>query len=436
MASIFALGGQTAWSQYTKVLEDFVGATDPEIKVQALSVSSPVEWDSPHENYNRFLQCDLANSLGQWSAVGNFTGRHVSEGYLEFLSTIQSTVSTALTPAEQALLDTASRKVKQLRGDAANLEDEIATRWFTYKRDMDAGRVPPLTRRQFEQQRGYEAQRSQIKMQIDIAQADYDSVVNRAGGDVRVVGNALTQYYAAQNEIALPESADDDVPELKDYWPLFKKQTIIGDVAQFKTQTFRQTIAMAAGRTESSSFSSSWGGSFGISTPFFGISGGASGSSYDERSSSETTDVSITVENMAEFRVYRSQWYQPTLFDIYGSRARGAWNQGGYLNVIPISFILARGLTVTASTSSEVKTYSKQTFDGGGGVRIGPFSFGGGGGSTSIHATCDTTASGLKITDISGRALVIGVKAVRPFTRTVNPLNLRAALPQYAELLA
>ena len=75
MSSIFAQGGGTAWAQYTKVLEEFVGPTNSATRVQALSVAEIANWDTGHANYNSFLQGRVADRLGQLAAVGSSTGR-------------------------------------------------------------------------------------------------------------------------------------------------------------------------------------------------------------------------------------------------------------------------------------------------------------------------------------------------------------------------
>lgn len=420
MSSIFAQGGGTAWAQYTKVLEEFVGPTDSATRVQALSVAEIANWDTGHANYNSFLQGRLADRLGQWAAVGSFTGRSVSSGYLEFLSALQSEVSRLLPAAERAALEAAGRKVKRLRGDAHSLEREISLRWSHHRRDMDAGRVPLTTRRDFEDQRGLPVLRAQIARQVATAQRDFDTIVHQIGGDNGVVGDALSAYFAAENGVALPERPEDDVPELADGWPVFRSQGLERDITLLRNATRRHTLTLAAGRAGSKAFATAWDGCVGMPIPFWSISGGVAGTSYDERTGEETASVTIAVENLVSFGVWRGSWYRPALLDTYAAMTPGAWNRDGYLNIIPTAFILARGITVTAVMSATAKTYAKHTFDAGGGLRVGPFTFGGGGGSTTIQSTCETTSAGLKIVDISGRALIVGMTAMCPSVPTAS----------------
>ena len=155
MSSIFAEGGWTAWAQYTKVLEELVGPTARDTRVQPLSVAEIATWDTMHANYNQYLQSKVADRLGRWAAVGSFTGRSVSSSYLEFLGAVQNEASRTLPAPGRVALETYTQKVKRLRDDAYNLENEISLRWNHHRRDMDAGRVPITTRRQFEEQHGF-----------------------------------------------------------------------------------------------------------------------------------------------------------------------------------------------------------------------------------------------------------------------------------------
>jgi hypothetical protein len=414
MSSIFAERGQTAWAQYTKVLEDFVGPTDADTRVQALSVAEIANWDTPHANYNRYLQCRMADRLGRWAAVGSFTGRSVSSGYLEFLCAVQGEVSRTLPSAERAALEASCRRVKRLREDARNLEIEIALRWNDYRRDMDAGRVPFKSRRQFEEQQGFPVLRAQIARQVDTAQHDHDAIVHGIGGDVGAAGDSLAQYYAAENGIALPDHPEDDTPCLAAGWPILRDQGLDGDVAALKGDTRRLRMTLGDGGSESPAFAAGWDHYLGVSLPFWSISGGTAGSSYDERTSRETRSVTIALENVASFGVWRAKWYQPELLDAYGAATPGAWTRDGYLNVVPTAFILARGVTVTAAMPTDEKIYAQRTFDAGGAIRVGPFTFGGGGASATIQSTCETTSAGLKIVDTSGRALILGLTALCP----------------------
>jgi hypothetical protein len=193
---------------------------------------------------------------------------------------------------------------------------------------------------------------------------------------------------------------------------VFRNQGLSGDIAAFKRSIGRLVLTLAKDGAESEAFATSWDGCTGVALPFWSISGGSAGSSYDEFAGRETLSVTFALENVASFGVWRGQWFQPALLDAYGSTKPGLAGCDGYLNVIPTAFILARGVTVTAAMPSEVKTYAQQTFDAGGAIRVGPFTFGGGGGSATIRSTCETTSTGLKIVDTSGRALIVGLTAI------------------------
>lgn len=178
MATIFTGDAKSAWSMYLNVLEDYLGGSQGYNVIQPLALSQRARWDTEKPNYNIFEKQLLADSMPDWAGLASFTGRWVSEGYEQFLSAIQAQVSSQLTVAQQQQLDNATRRRNSAQAASRRLEKEIKYRWTQYKADMDAGQAPVLTRRQFEAGRGYDAQRSELKLQIRIASGDYAAIIN------------------------------------------------------------------------------------------------------------------------------------------------------------------------------------------------------------------------------------------------------------------
>ena len=414
MSSLFARGGRTAWAQYTKVLEDLVRPAGRDGRVQALSVAEFAAWDTPHVNYNRHLRSTAADRLGRWAAVGSFVGGSVSGGYLEFLRCVQASVSRALPAADRSALETASRKVWRLREEARTLALEISARWRAQQRDMEAGRVALATRRQFEEQRGFPLLRAQLAQRIAAAQDAYDYLVDRLGGDVATVGRALSQCHAAAHCLALPESPEDDTDSETDTWPVVLSQTVEGDLAALRRETSRRRLTLADGVPHSAAFAAEWDGCFGIDLPFWGVSGGADGPAVGERLSERTGSVALAFENVAAFTVHRGGWFRPELLRAYGGSTPGAWGKEGYLNVIPTALLVARGVTASATLPTAEKAQVLATFDAGGAIRVGAFTFGGSSASTVLQSTCQATHEGVRLADISERALIIGLVATCP----------------------
>jgi hypothetical protein len=417
MATIFTGDAKSAWSMYLKVLEDFLGSDHGYSVIQPFALAEKVRWDSSKTNYNIFEKQLLADRMADWSAIANFNGKWVSDNYEHFLSMIQGQASNQLTSEQNKLLENATKKRTTSQASLRRLEKEIKYRWEQYKSDMDSNRVPKLTRRQFETGRGYDSQRAELKLQIRTASGDYAAIINQAGGIVRIIGKAVEDFYSDYAEIPLPSLPDFDLESEKDTWALYKRQWVLGDIERFKTEQSELVVEFDHLKAESSTIQKHWDGNVGIRVGWFSFGGSASRTEIERKSSEQTEKVKFTFKNVAEFPIFRDKWYKVNLIDQYGADTQGLWGPNGSFNVIPVSYILAKGITVEATTTDEVKQYMESQFSAGGTVGIGPFNFGGSNSETRIHSSFDRTNTGIKITDISNSAHIIAVKSFTPYFR-------------------
>lgn len=189
----------------------------------------------------------------------------------------------------------------------------------------------------------------------------------------------------------------------------------MGDIERFKTDTNRLTVEFEHGKGESSTIEKRWNGSAGVRVGWFSFGGSASRTEIERKSSEQTEKVSFTFQNVDEFTVYRDKWYKANLIEQYGSQPGGLWGTNGIFNIIPVSYVLARGLVMEATTTDEVKSYMETQFQGGGNIGIGPFNFGGSKSETRIQSTFERTNTGVKITDISNSVHIIAIKSYTPF---------------------
>lgn len=417
MATIFTGDAKPAWSMYLKVLEDFLGGDQGYTVIQPFALSQRARWDSQKPNYNIFEKQLLADSMPDWSGLANFTGRWVSEGYEQFLTTIQSQLSSQMTVQQKNLLEDATRRRNAAQAGLRRLEKEITYRWNQYKNDMDNNRVPQLTRRQFETSRGYDAQRGELKLQIRTAAGDYAAIINQVGGAVRIIGKAIEDYYSDYADVPLPSLPDFDNESSRDSWATYKRQWILGDIERFKTETSELIVDFEHGKGESSTIEKHWNGNAGVRIGWFSFSGSAARTEIERKSSEQTERIRFIFKNAAEFPIFRDKWYKANLIEQYGNDTHGLWGPNGIFNIIPNSYILAHGLTIEATTTDEIKNYMETQFNGGGSIGIGPFSFGGSNSETRIHSNFEKTATGVKITDISNSVHIIAIKSFTPFFR-------------------
>jgi len=152
------------------------------------------------------------------------------------------------------------------------------------------------------------------------------------------------------------------------------------------------TLLSSDMHTSTSSSFGSWSVGGGLDFGLFSIGGGASRKWSNHSLHQDTSDFSLTFQ-FARVEIRRN-WVKENLFSTTGwkveGRNRNAYSTGqidrnnkGVFPLLPVAFIVARNVRATAKWSSVDKQVFSSTFQGGGGIRIGPFSFGGGSSSTT-----------------------------------------------------
>lgn len=145
--------------------------------------------------------------------------------------------------------------------------------------------------------------------------------------------------------------------------------------------------------TASNSSWSSWSAGGGLDVGLFGIGGGGGGNWSNHSLHQDTTELSISFQ-FARVDIRRS-WLKESLLSTTGwkveGRTKSQYSNGkidksntGVFPLLPVAFIVAREVRVRAKWSSTDKKIFTTMVQGGGGVRIGPFQFGGSSSSSSV----------------------------------------------------
>ncbi|WP_224363939.1 hypothetical protein [Hyalangium versicolor] len=148
--------------------------------------------------------------------------------------------------------------------------------------------------------------------------------------------------------------------------------------------------------TSSSSSFGSWNAGGGLDFGLFSIggSGGRSWSNYTLHQ--DTTNLRLSFQ-FARVDIRRA-WLKENLLTTTGwsveGRAKNSYSNGnvdpsntGVFPLLPVAFIVARQVRATANWSAVDRQTFSQTLQGGGGIRIGPFHFGGGASSSSTTSS-------------------------------------------------
>jgi hypothetical protein len=237
----------------------------------------------------------------------------------------------------------------------------------------------------------------------------------------------------------LPEDPQLAADEHKDSWGRYYKTFLDGDLLAFRDGQTHHAVEFGEGSESSRHYETRWSGSASVGWGFFRIGGEASGGTITSHMAREATRVRIEFKNLASFPVRRSTWFQGALIRQYARRVDGAraWGAGGYLNLIPTGLVLGRGLKVTLTVANSTRDEFHNWYQASAslGFSFGPWTIGGGGGSSSRTDEVKVHVADGQITieDLSNSIFLVACTSERPidYTAAFDPRALHEAHALY-----
>lgn len=190
---------------------------------------------------------------------------------------------------------------------------------------------------------------------------------------------------------------------------------------------------------ESKTYTHSWSSaSAGISTPFWGISGAGGWDKSDIFNQDSSVKVKVSVQSCTRVKVTPGDWYAGGFLSELAKSTQGPTGQG-YTIVAPwlasggagssslfgqygiagtriAELIVAYKPSFEISMSESTFKNNKEKFEASGGLRIGPFSFGGEGGHESDFTKSTATSNTFSGGSTSEDPQIIGVLVAFPGT--------------------
>lgn len=188
---------------------------------------------------------------------------------------------------------------------------------------------------------------------------------------------------------------------------------------------------------ESSTYTHSWaGGSAGYGNPFWGISGSGGWDKSELFNQDSSVKVKVSVQSSTRVKVTPGDWYPGGFLSDIAKSAQGPAGQG-YTIVSPwvasgganslfgqnglagarvAELIVAYKPSFEITMSDDTYTHNKEKFEASGGLRIGPFSFGGSGGHESDYTKSTATRNTFSGGSTSEDPQIIGVVVAFPGT--------------------
>ena len=429
-----------AWKLYLKAIEEIV-VTAKGTEVQPIAIFRQANWDQIGKgNFDLFLQQEEVNSIPVWGGFGVPSGKTLDREYDLFLSAVTQRVPDSVvqevTKEDAAMVKTYKDSIDVAVIERNRLSSQTDTEWSEYfaANANDPNRYTLAYWRinvsaYYPQ---YEIARKSINMYnagILKVMAKYVKL------EAQELYGARLLFDSSEQMVKLPEQGGwESKPE---NWSQYKKQWIEdGDVslAAFRTKPDMNPPAeyyIDHRKNESTHIDSSWGGSFGASSGWWSFGGGAGGSHIEEEAKSSVTAIKIGFKRIEDFPVFRGPWFNMAIIDKYGDKAPEYFGPLGTMNVLPLTFIVARGVSLTVECSDTLSTLVEDHFHASGGFGIGPFNFSANRETNSIYSSYQRDATGFKMTDLSDICYIIAIRCSIP--HSVQDLELMGNALRYAE---
>lgn len=375
-------GDLALWDQLWSNLKDrFTG------NFQLQLPFSSYYWEDPKPGYIDYRTYNLFNQKPLWNLVGE---RDVSATgvYESYGTVIQFAPKFVATPHQQQELKDLESQINRARSDYSENVQASFTAFETEKRA---------------------AERVGIKLDYDIwmVKSGWEDIIQ---SNQLLVDKLLNQKAAVLNQYPDnkevleaytppdPSAAYTDKAffkcfiNSKEYWRAAYEapspHTIInmlskgGQPLEFNFDSLESSISKQH----------SWaGGNASYNKAFFRIYAGGSWEKFDLDENTQSVSLVVKFDKIDRFPVRCGDWYN----GVYLSSLKKAnnWASGyseesvfgkkGLLPLIATDFIAAIGMTVTVQVSQSSFKKNQEKFEASGGIQIGPFRFGGSGGSSS-----------------------------------------------------
>lgn len=377
-----------------------------------------VTWDWPIVpiGYTSAAQWDFCSSVPQFSATGQYTsaGTDFNDAYGSMLNVI----SAATTDEKLKAQIEQARNVLQI---ATNNYDSIyAQARAAYITETGGSNVPT-----FSEWLGSMSGRT-WKVQLDSA---WTNVLAQQAIYNQLLSETTTPGLKDAQERLLNE----------DYYTKFQDPTLSGfpkvpaySISMDATTWLNKVKSGTGGSSGNIGFENSqaqydysktWAkGSATVGNFFWSVNVGGSWERIDEFASDSSLKVQINFEAWDQISIQALRWYNGAFvkaikdgpfirgYSAYGEDGGSAvWGEKGIMSVQKVGMVVCYKPTFIISVShSSFKSFSEK-FSVSAGLRIGPFSFSGGGGSSSSGWKADSATRTFSGTSTSETALIMGV---------------------------
>lgn len=406
-----------AWEMVNKALIDHVMGIDKTLiqrfAIQLPSADLPVTWDAQDGGLYDLLV--VADQVPDWGPTWVQKNTRFSEAYGEFVEALDIPKRQGVSDVQ---LKSASDKWTKSSDAVKEMRDKLREEWAIEYRKQQSG--APGTPKQTYGQWYKEVAAPKLQPLLDLrtkAFGKYFALTDPSFHYLKLVNNYVS---AASVSVAPPGSPDQ--PEER--YPFNASKNIIAAIKTAGEANYAQkkpaitwTFNKDSGRRNEER--ESWGASASYS-PFFSAS--ASGSRHTLDIQQNTISLSYGAYALGYVPITPGSWYSGLLVSRFAKgpfkadtlfKPEDLWGPDGSLNLMPVGVIVAYKPRISAILTNSVFSKLQESHSAGGGVSIGPFSFGGSHSRSVERVTWDNTRGEVTVENESPTPLVVAVVSQR-----------------------
>lgn len=409
------------WGQFINGVQEAAGQGPAGSQLQVLGAPIPFDWGVSTGNTSPLEYWNFCNQLPKWSAVGGYTpaqGGFVN-GYETFLNALKQDYSQAL----KNQITEAQERLAALVSKRNGVVTTVGASYKNYVNNQKQFGIPADPYDTWVKTSGFQTQLNAASAQIQKQNTIIQSLLAQQN---RAYANAWAAFSDEKNMRIYTDASNNLSTKRIISWsnnPVAMTQKLrSGTLAMGKTIAFSHS-------TSEYNFTKSWAGaSASINYVFWGVSGGGAWSKMNESDNASSYSASITFKNLSMVTVTPDTgWFEsgflkaqangPFVDDNTVGFANEATGNKTYFFGGPKAILPSQvtGILVGYQPTCEI-TMSEKTFhstyeevQASGGLRIGPFHFGGSGGHTSSFKKSTSKANTIEGTDTSNVAQIFGV---------------------------
>jgi hypothetical protein len=411
----------SAWSALTKQFEQMSGSPGTPLIVQSPTIFRPLTITGINPALALTRKLLLGDNQPAYHNLNQTaytqSNKSVQKGYIQYLQTLLVEMTKRMSaPVDYDEIERLQKIYTKAQSALNIFVRDANADWALKKRNN-----PGLSRQTWDANycpEGFTPKKTLLQKDTMAKYGALQSKQSAYPALTRVTTALFNCEMNAREIINLPLSEDDLA--LPDTWTPFLRTNLEPGMKweDFFNKDAPQTIEITSSSFHSEHYDSSWsaGGSF--SYGFFSCGGSASGGHVEDHLRKGTQKLRFIFKRMIPVQIQRGAWYDEGLLSYtdYVDKEE-FWGPRGTLNLIPVSAVIGRGLTIEIETTSEAYDSFQdwRKASGNAGFSFGPWSVGAGANSStnSSSVSDESTGTTLRFTDNSDQIYILSVISMK-----------------------